>query len=130
MAITSPSMISGNVTAARAPTCAVMERPVSMEVPKSPRTSAPHQSRYCTGSGRSSPSSARSCATRSGGEFTPAITAATSPGRMRNMANTATEMASNATTNSSSRRSTNLMMPLDASFLTSYPHSITAAYPS
>ena len=95
--------------AARTPTCSLTERPVSMEAPRSPCSRFAHQSRYCTASGRSSPSSARSWATRSGGEFTPAITAATSPGRMRSMANTTTEMASNATTNSSSRRSTNLI---------------------
>ena len=102
IAISSPRTISGNVTDARSPTWALMERPVRMEVPKSPCSNAPIQSAYCAISGRSRPSCERSAATRSGGEFSPAITEATSPGSTRNAANTTMEMPNSAAANSSS----------------------------
>ena len=78
-----------------------------MEVPKSPCSNAPIQSVYCAISGRSRPSCERSAATRSGGEFSPAITEATSPGSTRNAANKTMEMPNSAAANSSRRRMTN-----------------------
>ena len=110
-AINMPRMIRGKVMAAREPTSEVTERPVRMDVPKSPWISAPIQSKYCATNGRFKPSCSRNWATRSGGELTPAITEATSPGRMRNAAKITTDRPSSATTNNASRLSTNRIMP-------------------
>ena len=104
-------IIRGKVMDARAPTKEVTERPVRIEVPKSPRASALIQSKYCAINGRFRPSCSRSWVTRSGGELTPAITEATSPGRMRNAAKTTTDRPNNATTNNASRFNTNRIMP-------------------
>ncbi len=119
--------MSGKVMAARVPTRAATGCPVSMAVPKSPRTKPAIHAPYCTISGRSRPICARSASTRSGGELRPAMMVAMSPGSTRastrsggelrpammvamspgstrNARKITTEMAKSATTNSSSRR--------------------------
>ena len=103
--------ISGNVIVARWPTWEVTARPVSADTPRSPCSSPPAQSRYCTTYGRSRPNSARRAATRAGDAFMPAITTATSPGRMRSIANTSTEMPNSAAANSSKRCIKNRITP-------------------
>lgn len=104
-----PNTMSGNVMAAREATTEATGWPVSMVMPKSPCNSPPTHSKYCCGSGLSSPIWALNWATRSGGEFVPAITAAMSPGSTRSMRNTMSEIANSATRNMAMRRNTYFM---------------------
>ena len=103
-------MISGNVTEARDATCADTALPPMVDTPRSPCSNPSIQSPYCATYDLSKPSSVRSDAIRSGAAFVPAITAATSPGSMRNSTNTRSDRPNRATTNSPSRLTTNLIV--------------------
>ncbi len=91
---------SGIVTCAFWASSAATLEPVRSEVPRSPRSIPPTQSRYWTASGASSPSCARSDATCSGVLFVPAMTCAMSPGSTRS----ARKMSTLATTSPTARR--------------------------
>ena len=66
-------MPSGTVTCAFSASSVVTLEPVSSDVPRSPRSTPPIQSRYCSGSGWSSPSRSRIASTCSGVLLVPAI---------------------------------------------------------
>src|SRR5690606_4620491 len=76
---------------------------VTYDRPKSPRSSPPAQSAYCTGYGRSRPNSARVAAMASGVACTPSATRAGSPGRIAMKANTTTDASTRLRANTKVR---------------------------
>ena len=98
------STISGKVIAACEPICEATVRPLIADTPIFPCSKPPNQSAYCCGYERSSPIRERIAATRAGVAFVPAITDATSPGRMRSAAKTSRDRPNKATANHMSRR--------------------------
>ena len=79
-ATTSEATVSWSVTGIRCASIVVTGSPLRYETPRSPRTTRPSHSAYCTGIGRSSPMIVRARASCSGVTSAPSSAIVGSPG--------------------------------------------------
>ena len=105
---------SGALTVSFSPSWLVTVSPFSADVPKSPWRMPPIQSRYCTTSGRLSPSSSRMASICSGVAWVPPMTRARSPGSSRRSRKTTMLVTTIASSSRPSRRSTYSVIGLTA----------------
>src|SRR5213594_3827100 len=90
----SPNTASSNVSGSRWPISSSTGRFVHSDSPRSPRTARPSHSTYCTGSGRSRPSFARSSSRSLAYAFSASMSTTTSPGMSRGSVKTISDAIS------------------------------------
>ena len=106
------SAVSSKVTGRRCSRSSESGAWLTMSCPRSPRSSAPAQLKYCSISGRSRPSWPRSVATFSSVARKPSIVRTGSPGTSRMIRKTTTLMTNSMGIVRSRRRTTNTSCPL------------------